>query len=225
MKKVTIAFLILACCSFLRADLLDDVSRQLDLLEEEYWLSQYSQEGEYRDNVEKRLRDLAGKVNRIVMQLRKARQLRVADIASPANSLVGEFGKIRAATIKRFNFSFSGTSMRDYTRSYRAYVREQEALKAEEAEKSEKGTKRKRRSRSRASRAVPTLANVDIVEYERWLAEQIAANMDKFLSRKNNGNSSERSKVNDAVNTYMTAIKNFRISLVKIRQQTKIKFQ
>jgi hypothetical protein len=226
MKKVFALLLVLCCSSWLRADLLDDVSRQLDLLEKEYWRSQHSSQGDYRSGVEKRLQAMVSNVNKISVQLRKMRLQRIADISSPAITLQMYYGKVRIATIKRFNLSFKGSSMRDYTREFRALQAEKEAAKAaEEAEKDKTGKSKRSRSRRSSSREVPTLKNVDMVEYERWLAEIVAENMDKFLSKKHNGSDSERDKMNDMVSSYFSAIKNLRMGLVKTRQQTKTEFK
>lgn len=226
MRISSIAVLLLFCGSLLKADLLDDASRQLDQLEKEYWRSQYSNDGEYRRNYDRRLHSFVAKVNRISRILRSKGKMRVADIATPAGALYSRYGKMKMATIRRFSLVFNGTSMRDYTREFRKYLREKEETEAaNEAAKEETKGKKKKRSRSRVSSLRPTLANVNLVEYERWIAEVTAENMDKFLSRKNNGTESERNKMNDAVSEYMTAIQKIRIGLVKIRQQVKIEFK
>ena len=223
MKKTALLLLLFAFSVVLRADLLDDVSRQLDLLEKEYWRSQYSSSGDYRTGVENRLRSMIANINRISNRLRQARLHRLVDLSTPAGTLIGYYGKVRPATIKRFSLTFSGTSMRDYTREYRAVLREKEDLAAEKENKEE--GKKKKRSRSTARRAVPTLANVDMIEYERWLSQVVASNMDKFLGKRNNGSDSERDKMNNMVSVYLTAVKDIRLGLVKIRQQTKIEFK
>lgn len=215
-------FLLLCCCTLVRADLLDDVSRQLDLLEKEYWRSQYSATGDYREGVERRLRTLVANVNKITNQLRKTGKHRIADINSPMGTLLGNYGRIKPATIKRFSLTFSGTSMRDYTREFRSLLRDKEEA---EARKNEQEGKKVKKERSSSRRLSPTLANVDLIEYERWVAEVVASNMDKFVSKKNNGSDSERDKMNDQVSIYLTAVKNIRIGLVKIRQQTKQEFK
>ena len=225
MKKVFILFAVCFCASFLRADLLDDVSRQLDLIEKEYWRSQYSTTGDYRTSVERRLQAMVSNISKISNQLRRAGAFRVADITSPAITLQMHYGKVRVATIKRFNLSFRTTSMRDYTKEFRTLVKEQEEAKAAEEAKKNQGNEKTKRSRTQSVRVSPTLKNVNLVEYERWLAETIAANMDKFLSKKHNGSDSEQSKMNDMVSSYFNAVKNLRIALVKIRQQTKIEFK
>lgn len=226
MKKTFLALLLLVFCVGLRADLLDDVARQLDLMEKEYWRSQYSDTGEYREGVEKRLRAMVANIHRISNQLRRIRQHRIADISSPAVTLLSNYGKVRPSTIKRFSLVFEGTAMRDYTKEYRLYVKEKEEQKAagENADEGKKGRK-SRRSRSRSRRIMPTLANVDLIEYERWLAEIVAHNMDKFINKRNNGSDSERDKMNDQVSVYLTSVKNIRLGLVKIRQQTKVQFK
>lgn len=225
MKKVFVLFAVCFCASFLRADLLDDVSRQLDLMEKEYWRSQYSATGDYRTGVERRLQAMVTNINKISNQLRRAGALKVADLSSPAVALQMQYGRIKPATIKRFTLTFRTTSMRDYTKEFRTLLKEKEELKAAEEAKNDKTGGKNKRVRSRSIRQTPTLQNVDTVEYERWLAEIIAANMDKFLSKKNNGSDSEQNKMNDMVSSYFNAIKNLRMGLVKIRQQTKIEFK
>lgn len=225
MKKTALLLLVFAFSVVLRADLLDDVSRQLDLLEKEYWRSQYSSSGDYRTGVENRLRSMIANINRISNRLRQARLHRLVDLSTPAGTLIGYYGKVRPATIKRFSLTFSGTSMRDYTREYRAFLREKEDLAAEKESAAGSDRQKKKRTRSSARRAVPTLANVDIIEYERWLSQVVASNMDKFLGKRNNGSDSERDKMNNMVSVYLTAVKDIRLGLVKIRQKTKMEFK
>ena len=225
MKKVFALLLLLCCASWLRADLLDDVARELDLLEKSYWRSQHSASGEYRSGVEKRLQSMADKVGKIQNLLRRNRLQHIADLNTPANSLLMSYGKGRIATIKRFNLTFRGTSMRDYTKEFRTLLAEKENLKAEQEAEKDKSGKKAKRPRSRARKESPRLDNVDIVEYERWLAETISANMDSFLSKKHNGSDSEFARVNDMVSSYLSSIKKLRIGLVKVRQKTKLEFK
>ena len=221
-RFLSIVVLLLAGSSWLKADLLDEVSRQLDLIEKVYWRSQYSKDGEYRRSVEKRLHKFVAAVNRVSSIQRSKGKMRVADINTPAGTLYNRYGRAKVSTIKRFSFTFRGTSMRDYEREFRQYLKEK--AESEAAAEETKG-KSKKRTRSRVSAVRPTLANVDLVEYERWIAEVTAGNMDKFLNLKNNGSESERNKMNDAVNEYMSAVQKIRIGLVKLRQQTKIEFK
>ena len=101
----------------------------------------------------------------------------------------------------------------------------EERLKAEQEAEKDKSGKKTKRPRSRARKESPRLDNVDIVEYERWLAETISANMDSFLSKKHNGSDSEFARVNDMVSSYLSSIKKLRIGLVKVRQKAKLEFK
>lgn len=222
MKKILTILCLFFISSFLRADLLDTVSAQLDLLEKEYWRSQYSAAGEYRANVEKRLNALASNVYRISGELRRRGLIRRFDIGTPTGYLQRNYGRIKVSTIKRFTLTFSGTGMREYTREYRNYLRDKEE---QNPAKDDKASRTRRRSARKTSRSVPTLRNVDMIEYERWLAEVTAVNMEKFLRRKSNGSRSEQEKMGNAVSEYLNAIKDLRMVLVKIRQNTKIEFK
>ena len=84
--------------------------------------------------------------------------------------------------------------------------------------------KTKKRSR-KALTPNPTLANVDLIEYERWLAEVCSGNAEKFQRSKNNGSKSEAEKMNNLVGEYFTAVRKLRIGLAKIRQNTNIEFK
>ena len=55
--------------------------------------------------------------------------------------------------------------MSDYTREFRKLAKDKE----EQAESEDKSGKK--RSGRRAAKVFPTLSNVDMIEYERWLAE------------------------------------------------------
>jgi hypothetical protein len=89
-------------------------------------------------------------------------------------------------------------------------------------------------------------ANVDMIEYERWLAERISENLNTFTSRNSrffrNTPSSRKSgkrdtrrykgfssdehlKVHGCVTQYLNAIKELRMGLVKARQSTNIEYK
>ena len=99
MKKIILPLLLLCFCSVLRADLLDDVSLQLDLLEKEYWRSQHSNASDYRSRVESRLRAMAANVSRISSQLRKMRLPRLVNLELPTGVLVSNYGRMRPASV------------------------------------------------------------------------------------------------------------------------------
>ncbi|MBE6384275.1 MAG: hypothetical protein E7048_01275 [Lentisphaerae bacterium] len=239
MKRLILLSL-LFCCTFARADLLDDVGRQLDLLEKEYWLAQRHTEGDYHSAVKRRLFKLRSDLNRIWAQLRKERMHTKVRFDSGLNALVGNFSTLKPTVVQAFYFNFKGTGMSDYTKEFRALQKEKEEMAEEE------NGKGKKRSRRRSQKVTPNLSNVDLIEYERWLAERTAANLDSFVSRnsrffRNNvsaGKSSKRNrrtykgfssneheKVHNLVSEYLTAIKDIRLGLVKARQLTKIEFK
>lgn len=232
---------VLFFCTLVQADLLDDVGRQLDLLEKEYWLAQRHSSGDYHAAVKRRLFKLHNTLNRVWAQLRRERLHTRVRFDSALNILSGNFGTLKPSVIQAFYFNFKGTGMSDYTKEFRALQKEKEEMAEAENEKGRK------RSRRRSQKVYPNLSNVDIVEYERWIAERIAANLDSFISRnsrffRNTSVSSGRSrrsnsrsykgfssneheKVHNLVSEYLTAIKDIRLGLVKARQLTKIEFK
>ena len=162
-------------------------------------------------------------INRIQAKLTREGKARIADITSPASTLQRNYGVIKVATIRRFPVRFKGTAMRNYTKEHKALYMEK-AARQEEKESAEKKDKKSKKSR-RVIVPRPTLANVDLVEYERWLADITSENADKFQRTKNNGTRSEVERMNTMVSEYFTAIRMLRIALVKIRQNTKIEFK
>ena len=132
MNRALFLSLILFFCFALRADRLDDVARQLDLLEKEYWRAQRSSDGEYHKSVEKRLLKFKVDVYRIIDQLRKVRKHHLVRFDEALNVLVGNFGRIRPLVIQAFRFDFKGTAMSDYTRDYREYLKDKEEDSEEE---------------------------------------------------------------------------------------------
>jgi hypothetical protein len=232
--------LLVFSCTLLRADLLDDVSRQLDLMEGDYWLAQRSSDGDYHRAVQRRLDKLKNDVYRIWNQMRRVRKHDLVKFDVALNALSGNFGKLKPSVVQAFYFSFKKTSMSDYTREFRKLAKEKE----EQAESEESDGKK--RSKRRSTKVFPTLANVDVIEYERWLAERVSENLNTFTSRnsrffrntpssRKSGkretrryrgfSSDEHMKVHNYVTQYLTAIKELRLGLVKARQSTNIEYK
>lgn len=231
MKKTVFLLVTLFFCAALRADLLDDVARQLDLLEKEYWQAQRSSDGDYHRAVKTRLWKLRSNVGRIFTQLQKLRKHHRYHFDEALNVLCGNFGRIKPSVVQAFRFNMKSTSMSDYTRDFREFLREkEEAAEGDDDKKS-------RRSRKRSKKVFPTLSNVDIVEYERWLADRTAANLESFSksnsrfwnsrskTRYKGFASNEAEKVHNYVSLYQDAIKKIRLDLVKVRQQIKMEFK
>ena len=233
MKKTFFMLLIFCFCAALRADLLDDVARQLDLLEKEYWLAQRNPSGEYYRTVSKRLGKFRSNMYRIVDQLRKLRKQRLVQFDQALNVLNNNYGKMKPAVVQAFRFNMKSTAMSEYTRAYREFLREK---KETEEETQEEGKNKGRRSK-RQPKVYPTLSNVDLIEYERWLAERISANIEaferanaKFMNprskvRYKGFSSNEAEKVQSSVGAYLDAVRKIRIGLVKVRQQIKMEFK
>ena len=237
--KCVLLFLLFCCCFALHADLLDNVARQLDQLEREYWLAQRHTGGDYHLEVKRRLFKLRNDVNRVLLQLRKNRKHTLVRLDSGINTLSGNFGVLKPTVVQAFFFNFKGTGMSDYTKEFQLLQKEKEAAAAGE----EDG---KKASRRRTVKAKPDLSKVDIAEYERWIAERTAANLDSFLRRnsrffrntpstRSKGqrgrrsykgfSSNEHEKVHNLVSEYLTAVKDIRMGLVKARQLTNIEFK
>ena len=231
MKKTVFLLVTLFFCAALRADLLDDVARQLDLLEKEYWIAQRSSDGEYHRAVKNRLGKFKANVGRIFTQLQKLRKHHRYHLDEALNVLCGNFGRIKPSVVQAFKFNMKSTSMSEYTRDFREFLQEKDEKTEEENDK------KNRRSRKRYRKMYPNLSNVDLVEYERWLADRIAANLDSFAksnsrfwnsrskTRYRGFASNEAEKVHNYVSLYQDAIKKIRLDLVKARQQIKMEFK
>ena len=227
MKKLLTTICFLGALLLSGADLLDETAAIVDILERDYWLSQQNASGEYRNHTESRIKKLVNNINRIQRQLNAKGKGRIADLTGPAMTLSSNYGAVRSETIRRFKLSgFKKTSMDQYSREFKQWWKEKEAAKnsEEESAPAAKG-KKSRPKRRNVTAPKPTLANVDLIEYERWLAEICSTNVEKFQTVKNNGNRSENNRVSDMVSEYFTAIRKLRIGLAKVRQLAQIEFK
>ena len=226
MKKILTTLCLLGAFLLSGADLLEETAAIVDILERDYWLSQRNGSGDYRNHTEARIKKLVNNINRIQHQLMAKGQGRLADLTGPAMTLSSNYGAIRPETVKRFTLRFKTTSLRDYTKEFKQLWKEKEAAKNSEGESAPaaKGKKSPPRKRN-ATPPKPTLANVDLIEYERWLAEVCSTNVENFQRVKSNGSRSENNRMSDTVSEYFTAIRKLRIGLAKVRQLTQIEFK
>ena len=226
MKKLLTTICFLGAILLSGADLLDETAAIVDILERDYWLSQRSASGDYRNHTEARVKKLVNNINRIQHQLMAKNLGRNADLTGPAMTLSSNYGALRSETIKRFTLRFKTTSMRDYTREFKQLWKEKEAAKNKDDQPaaSAKGKKSPPKKRN-ATPPKPTLANVDLIEYERWLAEICSTNVENFQRVKSNGSRSENNRMSDMVSEYFTAIRKLRVGLAKVRQTTDIEFK
>ena len=226
MKKFLTAVCFLGARLLSGADLLEETAAIVDILERDYWLSQRNASGDYRNHTEARIKKLVNNINRIQHQLMARNQGRLADLTGPAMTLSSNYGSLRSETVKRFTLRFKTTSMRDYAKEFRQLWKEKEAAKNNEEQSAApaKGKKSPPKKRN-ATPPKPTLANVDLIEYERWLAEVCSTNVENFQRVKSNGSRSENNRMGDMVSEYFTAIRKLRIGLAKVRQLTQIEFK
>ena len=126
MKKTVFLLVTLFFCAALRADLLDDVARQLDLLEKEYWIAQRSSDGEYHRAVRNRLGKFKANVGRIFTQLQKLRKHHRYHLDEALNVLCNNFGRIKPSVVQAFRFNMKSTSMSEYTRDFREFLQEKD---------------------------------------------------------------------------------------------------
>jgi len=226
MKKILATVCFLGAFLLSGADLLEETAAIVDILERDYWLSQRSASGDYRNHTEARVKKLVNNINRIQHQLMAKGQGRLADLTGPAMTLSSNYGAIRPETVKRFTLRFKTTSLRDYTKEFKQLWKEKEAAKNSEGEPAPAAKGRKSPPKKRNAPAPkPTLANVDLIEYERWLAEVCSTNVENFQRVKSNGSRSEVNRMSDAVSEYFTAIRKLRIGLAKVRQLAQIEFK
>lgn len=226
MKKLLTTLCLLGAVLLSGADLLEETAAIVDILERDYWLSQRNASGDYRNHTEARIKKLVNNINRIQHQLMARNLGRIADLTGPAMTLSSNYGAIRPETVKRFTLRFKTTSLRDYTKEFKQLWKEKEAAKNSEGEPAPAAKGRKSPPKKRNAPAPkPTLANVDLIEYERWLAEVCSTNVENFQRVKSNGSRSEVNRMSDAVSEYFTAIRKLRIGLAKVRQLAQIEFK
>ena len=196
---LTMAALLLALLPFAaKGDRLDTLVTQLDRLEPAFWKAlAMKSDSDYRRDVEKQLSETVATA-REVQKVASRYGSRHPNITTELNKIRTIFQEVEPFSAQNYRFGFKYTSLRDYEQQFR-----------------------KDQPEMRKKREKPTMANVRIADYERWLDEVMRDNVNRV--RRQRGGSSGSEKSDEAMKartvTFFHAVATIRLTLMKYRQE------
>ena len=201
---LTMAALLLALLPFAaKGDRLDTLVAQLDRLEPAFWKAlAMKSDSDYRRDVEKQLSETVATA-REVQKVASRYGSRHPNITTELNKIRTIFQEVEPFSAPNYRFGFKYTSLRDYEQQFR-----------------------KDQPEMRKKREKPTMANVRIADYERWLDEVMRDNVNR-VRRQRGGSSGSGSgggeKSDEAMKartvTFFHAVATIRLTLMKYRQE------
>lgn len=201
---LTMAALLLALLPFAaKGDRLDTLVTQLDRLEPAFWKAlAMKSDSDYRRDVEKQLSETVATA-REVQKVASRYGSRHPNITTELNKIRTIFQEVEPFPAQNYRFGFKYTSLRDYEQQFR-----------------------KDQPEMRKKREKPTMANVRIADYERWLDEVMRDNVNR-VRRQRGGSSGSGSgggeKSDEAMKartvTFFHAVATIRLTLMKYRQE------
>ena len=201
---LTMAALLLALLPFAaKGDRLDTLVTQLDRLEPAFWKAlAMKSDSDYRRDVEKQLSETVATA-REVQKVASRYGSRHPNITTELNKIRTIFQEVEPFSAQNYRFGFKYTSLRDYEQQFR-----------------------KDQPEMRKKREKPTMANVRIADYERWLDEVMRDNVNR-VRRQRGGSSGSGSgggeKSDEAMKartvTFFHAVATIRLTLMKDRQE------
>lgn len=201
---LTMAALLLALLPFAaKGDRLDTLVTQLDRLEPAFWRAlAMKSDSDYRRDVEKQLSETVATA-REVQKVASRYGSRHPNITTELNKIRTIFQEVEPFSAQNYRFGFKYTSLRDYEQQFR-----------------------KDQPEMRKKREKPTMANVRIADYERWLDEVMRDNVNR-VRRQRGGSSGSGSgggeKSDEAMKartvTFFHAVATIRLTLMKYRQE------
>ena len=210
-SKLLIVILVCGGAFSLHADILDDLAKDIDSIEKKYWHAICNQHTEVDFFIStKNLLDSTQAKASIVQKslINRKCESKYGNISKAVASLRIHYSDYGMHPVRFFKLDIPTTSMTDYTRDFQ---RTPNAKKGKVLQK-------------------PTLANVDIEHYDRWLVDIMDKQAEKKYSyraiyQKKKPKSQERrdsqlGQAQQAVNEYMARICKIRLLLVDICQIT-----
>ena len=201
---LTMAALLLALLPFAaKGDRLDTLVTQLDRLEPAFWKAlAMKSDSDYRRDVEKQLSETVATA-REVQKVASRYGSRHPNITTELNKIRTIFQEVEPFSAQNYRFGFKYTSLRDYEQQFR-----------------------KDQPEMRKKREKPTMANVRIADYERWLDEVMRDNVNR-VRRQRGGSSGSGSgggeKSDEAMKartvTFFHAVATIRLTLMNYRQE------
>ena len=201
---LTMAALLLALLPFAaKGDRLDTLVAQLDRLEPAFWKAlAMKSDSDYRRDVEKQLSETVATA-REVQKVASRYGSRHPNITTELKKIRTIFQEVEPFSAQNYRFGFKYTSLRDYEQQFR-----------------------KDQPEMRKKREKPTMANVRIADYERWLDEVMRDNVNR-VRRQRGGSSGSGGgggeKSDEAMKartvTFFHAVATIRLTLMKYRQE------
>lgn len=185
-----------------RADQLDRMFSQLDRLERLFWpaLSMKSDSQSYRET--------EALLSEVIMTARSIQSVasragsRHPNLTAEMNRIQTIFEEVDPASAKGYRFnSFKYTSLRDYESQFRRDLPEEK----------------------RRQKLEPTMENVSVDDYQRWLDEIVQGNASK-IGRQRGGGTRTTESLREHTTTFFNAIATMRLTLIKYRQEKKLVF-
>ena len=201
---LTMAALLLALLPFAaKGDRLDTLVTQLDRLEPAFWKAlAMKSDSDYRRDVEKQLSETVATA-REVQKVASRYGSRHPNITTELNKIRTIFQEVEPFSAQNYRFGFKYTSLRDYEQQFR-----------------------KDQPEMRKKREKPTMANVRIADYERWLDEVMRDNVNRVRRQRgvsSGSGSGGGEKSDEAMKartvTFFHAVATIRLTLMKYRQE------
>ncbi len=193
-------------CAAAKCDLLDDLSHKLDLVEKRYWNAvnmdhdkgYYTQTCDLLHDLERSGRQLQTLVSRT--KQKNLRECNLTPSIARINSLF--FNRLSRNVTGHYKFNFETTSLDDYENEHKKIV----SRKGEQA-------------------SFPTLATVDMDNYEKWLTDICSKNLDKYSWSSSKKKRGQDKPLEEVVGQYFSALLELRMTIVQLRQSYKGKFE
>lgn len=183
------------------ADQLDRMFTQLDRLERSFWRAlPMKTDSDFHRETE----DLLSKVimtARSIQSVASRAGSRHPNLTAEMNRIQTIFEEIDPASAKGYRFNFKYTSMRDYESQFRKDLPDEK----------------------RKLKLKPTMENVSVDDYRRWLEEIVQDNASK-IGRQRGSGSRTTETLREHATTFFNAIATMRITLVKYRQEKRLSF-
>ena len=199
---LTMAALLLALLPFAaKGDRLDTLVTQLDRLEPAFWKAlAMKSDSDYRRDVEKQLSETVATA-REVQKVASRYGSRHPNITTELNKIRTIFQEVEPFSAQNYRFGFKYTSLRDYEQQFR-----------------------KDQPEMRKKREKPTMANVRIADYERWLDEVMRDNVNRVRRQRGGSSGSGGGEKSDEAMkartvTFFHAVATIRLTLMKYRQE------
>ncbi|WP_294508266.1 hypothetical protein [uncultured Victivallis sp.] len=184
-----------------RADQLDRMVSQLDRLERSFWRAlPMKSDSDFHRATE----DLLSEVTmtaRSIQSVASRAGSRHPNLTAEMNRIQTIFEEIDPASAKGYRFNFKYTSFRDYRTQFRKDLPEEK----------------------RKQKLEPTMGNVSVDDYQRWLDEVVEDNVAK-IGRQRGGGGKTTELLREHTTTFFTAIATMRVTLIKYRQEKQLSF-